>query len=57
MSKSNTARSGNIAIRQEYDAALKENTLAALELFIARHPNSEWTDGAKKKLIQLKKRQ
>ena len=32
------ARDGNIAIRQELDAARKAATVAAYDLFIARHP-------------------
>lgn len=32
------ARDGNIAIREEFDAAVAAGTLAALALFIARHP-------------------
>ena len=33
----NTARDGELAIREEYDALLAKNTKAAIELFIARH--------------------
>jgi len=32
------ARDGNIAIREEFDAAVAAGTPAALELFIRRHP-------------------
>lgn len=32
------ARDGNIAIAQELDAARKAGTIAAYDLFIARHP-------------------
>jgi hypothetical protein len=32
------ARDGNIAIRQELEAARRANTLAAYDLFILRHP-------------------
>jgi len=32
------ARDGNIAIREELDAARKAATVAAYDLFIARHP-------------------
>ena len=31
-------RDGNIAIRQELDAARRAGTLAAYDLFLARHP-------------------
>ena len=34
------ARDGNIAIREEFDAALSTNSVAAWDLFIARHPKS-----------------
>ena len=34
------ARDGEIAVREEFDAARAKNTLAAWELFIARHPAS-----------------
>jgi hypothetical protein len=49
----NTARPGNVAVRQEYEAAQKANTIKAWELFIARHPDSPWTSNAKTKLQQL----
>ena len=32
------ARDGNIAIQEELDAARKAGTIAAYDLFIARHP-------------------
>jgi len=32
------ARDGDVAIRQEFDAAARANTVAAWDLFIARHP-------------------
>lgn len=38
MTSAAPARDGNIAIREEYDAALRRHTRSALELFIARHP-------------------
>ena len=34
----NTARDGDIAIREEFDAARRAGTAAAWDLFIARHP-------------------
>ena len=49
----NTARDGQIAIKEEFDAAMKSNTKPALELFIKRHPNSPWTPTAKAQLIAL----
>jgi hypothetical protein len=33
------ARDGNIAILEELESARKERTIAAYDLFIARHPN------------------
>lgn len=33
------ARDGNVAIREELDAARQAGTRAAYDLFIARHPN------------------
>lgn len=33
----NTARDGETAIREEYDALVAKNTKEAMELFIARH--------------------
>lgn len=33
------ARDGNIAIRQELEAARRTGTVEAYDLFIARHPN------------------
>ena len=35
-----TARDGSIAVREEFDAAMAKGTLAAWDLFIARHPKS-----------------
>lgn len=35
------ARDGNIAIREEFDLAVKAGTKEALELFILRHPDHE----------------
>ncbi len=34
----NTHRGGDIAIREEFDAARHAGTLAAWDLFLARHP-------------------
>lgn len=35
------ARDGNIAIREEFDLAVKAGTKKALEIFILRHPDHE----------------
>lgn len=51
----NTARDGQIAIKEEFDAAMASRSTAALELFIRRHPQSEWTPAAKAELARLQK--
>ncbi len=56
MTAGNTARPGIIAVREEYDAALKANTIPAWELFIARHPESPWTVDARERLAKLQKK-
>ena len=53
MTVGNTARPGDVAIKQEYDAAVTANSEKALALFIARHPNSKWTADAQKRLIKV----
>ncbi len=35
-------RDPGLAVLQEYEAAKKKNTLAAWDLFLARHPNSPY---------------
>lgn len=35
----NVARDGNIAILEEYEAAVKADSIAAFRLFILRHPD------------------
>jgi hypothetical protein len=47
------ARDGNIAIREELDAAIRENTAAAFNLFILRHPDHELAETAKEFLRKL----
>ena len=51
----NTARPGWVAIKQEFDAAMAADTVEALTLFIARHPDSEWTAEARRRLETLQK--
>ncbi len=48
----NYARDGDIAIRQEFDAAMERDTRAAWELFIARHPDHPLTKRAKHRLAE-----
>ena len=38
MAAGNTARDGSIAIREEFDTAAATDTVAAWQLFLARHP-------------------
>ncbi len=47
------ARDGNIAIKQELDAARKARTLAAYDLFIARHPSHPLAEVARKERQHL----
>ena len=41
-------RDGNIAIQEELDAARRAGTLAAYDLFIARHPRHPLSETARK---------
>lgn len=50
-----TVRDGQIAIKEEFDAAMKLGSKPALELFIKRHPNSPWTAAAQAQLQQIQK--
>jgi hypothetical protein len=50
------ARDGNVAIRQELDAARQANTLAAFDLFIARHPRHPLTVTAREERRRLARR-
>lgn len=54
MTVANTARPGEVAIKEEYDAAIAANTEKALALFIARHPKSKWTADAQKRLLKVR---
>ncbi len=47
-------RDPDIAVREEYDAAAKKGTIAAWQLFIARHPKSHLAAKAKQKLDAIK---
>ena len=53
-SDANTARDGNIAIQEEFEAAKAKNTIVAYELFIARHPKHLLTKQAKAELAGLR---
>jgi hypothetical protein len=47
------ARDGNVAIAQELCTARKARTLAAYDLFIARHPSHPLAAEAKKERAEL----
>jgi len=49
------ARNGEIAVREEYDIARRRGTAEALELFIARHPDSALAERARAELRQMRK--
>ncbi len=46
----NTARDGDIAVREEFDRAAEINTVAAWELFLARHPGHPLAEEATSRL-------
>ncbi|MFH5923118.1 hypothetical protein [Roseomonas xinghualingensis] len=50
------ARSGDIAIQQELDAARAAGTLAAYDLFIARHPGHPLEEVAREERARLARR-
>jgi len=52
----NTARDGDIAIREEFDAAKEKNTREAWALFMARHPEHPLTKRAQKCAAALEDR-
>lgn len=47
------ARDGDIAIREELDAARKAGTRSAFDLFIARHPGHKLADTARIERAEL----
>ena len=47
------ARDGNIAIQEEFDAAMLANSFAAWELFIRRHPDHPLVEAAWRELREL----
>lgn len=49
------ARNPDVAVAEEYELARRRGTAAALELFIARHPESELAERARAELRQMKK--
>ncbi len=46
-------RDGNIAIRQELDAARRAGTLEAYDLFLARHPRHPLAETARRERARL----
>lgn len=50
---SSPARDGNIAIMEELCAARKAGTVAAYDLFIARHPDHPYAERARVERAQL----
>jgi hypothetical protein len=49
------ARDANIAVKEEYEAARRQQTVQALELFIARHPDDPLAEKARADLQRLVK--
>lgn len=47
------ARDGNVAIAEELEAARKAATVAAYDLFIARHPDHPLAETARRERAQL----
>ncbi|WP_114953691.1 hypothetical protein [Sphingosinicella terrae] len=50
------ARDGNVAIRQELEAARDSGTVAAYDLFIARHPDHPLAEIARRERQSLARR-
>ena len=50
----NYARDGNIAIQEEFQDAEIKGTVAAYEMFIARHPDHELSNLAKIRISEIK---
>jgi hypothetical protein len=49
------ARNPDVAVAEEYEIARRSGTTEALELFIARHPDSALADRARSELRQIKR--
>jgi hypothetical protein len=49
------ARNGEIAVKEEYEIARRRGTAEALELFIARHPDSALAERARAELRQMRR--
>jgi hypothetical protein len=49
-------RDGDIAVREELDAARRAGTLAAYDLFLARHPDHKLAPAARRERAALARR-
>ncbi|HEX2724670.1 MAG TPA: hypothetical protein VHN20_02500 [Beijerinckiaceae bacterium] len=47
------ARPGDIAVREEFEAARRAGTIAAYDLFVARHPEHALADTARRERERL----
>ena len=47
------ARDPEVAVQEEYQAARQRGTAQALELFIARHPDSAYAEKARSELRRM----
>ena len=50
------ARDGNVAIRQELEAARRAGTIEAYDLFLARHPDHPLAEQARRERAELSSR-
>jgi hypothetical protein len=57
MPTSSPPRDGDIAIQEELAAARRTGTLAAYDLFIARHPQHPFADTARRERDRLARRE
>ncbi|HEX8526290.1 hypothetical protein [Allosphingosinicella sp.] len=48
------ARDGNIAIAEELEAARRKGTVAAYDLFLARHPDHKLAETARRERARLR---
>lgn len=55
MPTSSPARDGDIAIREELDSARRAGTIAAYNLFIARHPDHPLAEIARREREQIER--
>ncbi len=48
------ARDPEIAVKEEYDDAMKKRTIEALEMFLQRHPDSPLAERARLEIVSLR---